>query len=507
MLNSSKMKEDGSWRLRTLYVCLGITALIVLLYPTYLELFDFWWNYSAYNHCILIVPIAAYLAYEKRNGLLSESPGVSWRGFIYTLLNCLLWLAGSFFSIAFFQHAAAIGLIVGLVWSLIGNSRAWVIAFPLFYLYFGVPEGEVLVPYLRDLTAEVVVRLLRITGIPVFLEGHYLTIPSGHFHVAKACSGINYLIATLAVGTVFAYTRYQSIARRCLFMLLVILVPLIANGLRAYGIVMIAHLSDYKLAMGIDHYIYGWLFFGIVIFILFAIGNTFSDVDTAREPMDIRKSPTDSTSPGNLPLIIWVLSLMAVAFTLALNERVTSSPMLHDQFELQAGDSWRKSTEPPLDLMGSYEGAPLALNGSFEKSSGDQAVSLQMAIYLNRSTHGELENRANIIYDEEKWRRVSGPTNIVPDLESLPRVDEFILRRSTSQYIVWTWYDLDGLTLTDRKLVKWELTKARVSGYYRGGAQLSVVTIVDRGIDSARGRLEEFIIDVKPSMGTFRIED
>src|SRR5690606_1800868 len=106
-------------------------------------------------------------------------------------------------------------------------------------------------------------------------------IPSGNFVVAEACSGINYLLATLAVGSMFMYLNFRSPWRRAVFMLLVVAVPLIANGLRAYGIVMIAHLSDYKYAMGIDHFIYGWVFFGIVIFAVFALGNLFSDVTDA----------------------------------------------------------------------------------------------------------------------------------------------------------------------------------------------------------------------------------
>ena len=48
-----------------------------------------------------------------------------------------------------------------------------------------------------------------------------------------------------------------------------ILVPIVANWLRAYMIVMIGHLSNNKLAVGVDHIIYGWVFFGIVMLLLF----------------------------------------------------------------------------------------------------------------------------------------------------------------------------------------------------------------------------------------------
>ena len=49
-------------------------------------------------------------------------------------------------------------------------------------------------------------------------------------------------------------------------------VPIIANGMRAYMIVMIGHLSGMKLATGVDRLIYGWLFFGLRMFIMFWIG-------------------------------------------------------------------------------------------------------------------------------------------------------------------------------------------------------------------------------------------
>ncbi len=46
----------------------------------------------------------------------------------------------------------------------------------------------------------------------------------------------------------------------------------LANTLRAYIIVMLGHFSDMKVATGADHLIYGWVFFGLVMFLLFWIG-------------------------------------------------------------------------------------------------------------------------------------------------------------------------------------------------------------------------------------------
>jgi EpsI family protein len=62
-------------------------------------------------------------------------------------------------------------------------------------------------------------------------------------------------------------------------MLVSLLVPIVANWLRAYIIVMMAHLSGNKIAVGVDHILYGWVFFGIIIFVMFMIGARWSEPD------------------------------------------------------------------------------------------------------------------------------------------------------------------------------------------------------------------------------------
>src|SRR5262249_35737350 len=102
-------------------------------------------------------------------------------------------------------------------------------------------------------------------------------IPSGRWSVVEACSGIRYLIASLVVGTLYAYLSYRSLTRRLVFVGFSIAVPIVANWIRAYMIVMIGHLSGNTLAVGVDHIIYGWAFFGLVILLMFWIGARWHD--------------------------------------------------------------------------------------------------------------------------------------------------------------------------------------------------------------------------------------
>ena len=66
-----------------------------------------------------------------------------------------------------------------------------------------------------------------------------------------------------------------------------IVVPIVANWLRAYMIVMLGHLTNNRLAVGVDHIIYGWVFFGIVMVLMFWIGSRWredSAADDAHAP-------------------------------------------------------------------------------------------------------------------------------------------------------------------------------------------------------------------------------
>ena len=46
----------------------------------------------------------------------------------------------------------------------------------------------------------------------------YISIPSGDFEVAKACSGLKFVIAGLMLGTLYSFLTYSSWRKRLLSM-------------------------------------------------------------------------------------------------------------------------------------------------------------------------------------------------------------------------------------------------------------------------------------------------
>ena len=118
----------------------------------------------------------------------------------------------------------------------------------------------------------VTVSALRLSGVPVFREGNHFVIPSGSWSVVEACSGIKFLTASLMIGTVYAWVMYRSLGRRVAFVLASIAIPFVANWLRAYLTVLIAHVTNNRWMLGIDHLLFGWFLFGGILLGLFWLG-------------------------------------------------------------------------------------------------------------------------------------------------------------------------------------------------------------------------------------------
>jgi EpsI family protein len=182
-------------------------------------------------------------------------------------------------------------------------------------LYFVIPVGDSLVPRLQDITAVAATWLLTLTRVPAVLEGRLITVPGQQWQVAEACSGARYLLSSAILGLAFAFLAFRSWKRRILMIAASILVPVIANCLRAYGIIMIGYLSNNTLAHGIDHVIYGWVFFLVCMLLVFAIAARHMEPPAAPEllPLDQRKSSSSIAQLIAAAVACCIILLLPVA--------------------------------------------------------------------------------------------------------------------------------------------------------------------------------------------------
>ncbi|MBK7768790.1 MAG: exosortase A [Sulfuritalea sp.] len=238
-MNAVPSAPTPGWKPALATLAAALLVLLGLYYETALAMVRIWARSDTFAHAFLVPPITLWLIWEKRHVLARQSP----RPCLWLALPlaglCFGWLLGEMAAVNALTQLAFTCMVILAVPLVIGLPAARLIAFPLGFLLFAVPIGEFVMPTLMDWTAEVTVIALRASGIPVYQEGLHFVIPSGRWSVVEACSGVRYLLASLTVGTLFAYLNYRSPKRRLIFVGVSILVPVVANWIRAYIIVML----------------------------------------------------------------------------------------------------------------------------------------------------------------------------------------------------------------------------------------------------------------------------
>src|SRR5262245_34454822 len=73
---------------------ISIAAILAIFQDEVVQAVDVWWNYPAYSHCFLIIPISAWLIWGKREELASVLPGLEPRALLVVPLLLLVWIGG-----------------------------------------------------------------------------------------------------------------------------------------------------------------------------------------------------------------------------------------------------------------------------------------------------------------------------------------------------------------------------------------------------------------------------
>lgn len=276
-LPPTSVSAREGWRLHLGVLGLLAASILLIFHRDALAMATIWLGSSTYNHCLFIPPIIAWLVWQRLPELSRLAPAAWAPGLLLVAAGAGAWLLGEAGGVGLARHAGLLLMLQGAVVACLGKAVARGLAFPIFYAVFLIPTGDEIVPMMQTVTAEMCMALLGLVGIPAHIEGIFITIPSGLFRVAEACAGVKFLVAMVALGALVANVCFLSWRRRILFMAASVVIPILANGVRAWGTIIIAHLTDADFAGSFDHVVYGGIFFAIIIALLIAAGWRFFD--------------------------------------------------------------------------------------------------------------------------------------------------------------------------------------------------------------------------------------
>lgn len=479
---------DGGRRIAFSALAVALVAIAALHWDTVASLARTWNQSTTYAYGWLVAPIAFWLAVRKRHALAATPLAPSALGFAAIALAGFVWLLAHLANVAAVAQFALVGTLIATVVAVFGWRAARVLAFALVFLFFAVPAGDFLVPALMDWTATATTVAVRATGIPVYREGNYFVLPSGEWSVVEACSGLRYLVASFMTGTLYAYLTYRSLWRRLAFVACAIMVPILANWARAYIIVMLGHLSNNRIAAGADHLVYGWIFFGIVIALMFWIGARW------REDGGPREVPAPIACAGHRRTLVAALVAIAVA-AIAPVSAALLAPTAHPAIRLTVpvGAQQWTPVEERADWSPRFVGQRAELRQSFEKA-GVGRVGLYVAYYQAQTEGHELVSYENMLVgpDERLWRegrrlarqfRWGDATVEAPSRELVSRKDRLLAR-----HVYW----IDGRVVTNDYAAKARLAWATLTGAGDGSAAIVLYTTTTDTHAEADARLDRF---------------
>ncbi|MCK5664849.1 MAG: EpsI family protein, partial [Thiotrichaceae bacterium] len=414
-------------------------------------------------------------------------------------------LMASLVDVLVVQQWAFVTLLLLVVLLVLGWSVVKQILFPLLYLYFMVPFGEQFITPMMYMTADVVITAIELTGIPIHSEGTFFTLPSGSWSVVEGCSGVRYLIASIALGTLYAYMTYSSYLKRSVFIIASILTPIVANWIRAFIIVMLGHFSGMKLATGVDHIIYGWFFFGLVLFIMFWVGSYWREDEEARPIAEITNLIQEKM--GRFSLIL-LSGLLLISIGPVMDYRIKQNSLQNaDQFaeiKLFENSNWQKSELKPFQWTPQYIN-PSAHYQTEYKPSGttgvDTEVGLYLAYYAVQQQDSELINSQNIMIPQKHpvWSQLREEKQTISIQNQTEIVLETHLTSNQSDLLIWHWNVIAGKVIINSYEAKLIEAFNKLSGNTQGEYAVAVYTQLDKkDLQTSRKKLQQFVNNMDP---------
>ena len=500
------MRSAGThyhWRLAG-WLLLGALVLVLGVFAdTAAGLVTIWWRSETYAHGALVVPIGAYLLWQRRHRILQAQPRAQPLALLLLAGAGTLWAVGRLGAVLAFEHFALYFLLLGSAWLVVGTDALRRSAFPVGFLLFAVPFGDFLVVPLQDFTAHFTLAAVRMVGVPILREGYDLTLPSGSWRVAEVCSGLRYVIASLVLGVLYAHLMYRSRRRQAVFIAVSLVVPVLANGLRAFGIVMIGHYSGMRLAVGVDHLIYGWIFFMVVVMALFWLGALWREDGpgpSAPRPAQAATAAGARQQPVRTALAAVLLGVPALlVWPPAAGWLEAQNDHAAPRLSVPQITGWQPQDASFTAWVPHFESPPALAAGSYRADG--TPVGLVIAYYNNQGQAGELVSWRNTLTGRGMmaWGEINRGTRRVALAGGRTlEVREALIHGGDSLVLVWTWYWTPQRSTASPAAAKLLGTAGRLVGGGDDAAQIVLYVPVERRPRDAAEHLEPLAASAWP---------
>ena len=484
--------RDWRWALASL--ALGTTALLAVFRDAVAALLETWWGSPSFEHGLLVPMVAALVVWFDRKALSQLVPRPWPLGVALVAVAAVAAAFGAAASTLLLQQLALVLSIQALAAMVLGREITRRIAFPLAFLYFAVPFGDVMVPALRDVTAAASVELLSRMGVTATLDGFLIRLPSADYRVAEACAGLRFLLVGVAIGLLAAKLFLRSRARWALLVLLAVAVPIAANIGRTALIIALSENGLMEPDSAWSHLTYGMGFNAVIITILLLLVFLLRDAAVA-----VAAGPPEAGVSRPIAFAIFAAAAVTVpALGLALGQR--------DQAPRAAA-----SLIPPVPAVGArWQPVPQVDHGWRPRAAGADAefmnsyadgqarIDLYIGFFSHQRQGAEIINDANRLNAAGDWQEV-GRRPVSAAIEgSDVSSDAVVSRAGNRRRLTMQFYWVDGIFSGSAVVAKWRQATATLLGRDPAAAVIVVSTVYREDPGLAAARLRDFLATLAP---------
>jgi len=475
-----------------------VSAAIGLLYRETIASIVSIWKSDAFAHGFLVFPVCTYLIWRKREALTKLPLSYSSIGVTTLVGLSVLWWVSDFIGIQVIMQLSVIAMVPAAVLATFGVPVAKEIRFALLYLVFAVPFGEFLIPYLIDFTASFSVEALNLFGIPVFADGRFFHVPSGSFEVAKACSGLKYVIATVAMTVLYSHFLFSRLLKSAIFVAFSIILSMVANGFRATVIVLLLHYTDLDIAAGQDHKAIGLIVYVLVVIVLVLVGNRFRDTTNKVEPAKALHDGSNQNTKRATDVVVATMGFLLILgvatgpFLKYSSHRIMAPPI-----EVTAGlptsvDYWAAGKFVDNSLRPDYVGYSQMSLGRYTR--GNNLVDVAIIRFVNQKQGAEIINETNSVIDSNEWKLGNVERlNIDIRLAGLLTVHQVLASQSGQSRLIWYWTEVDDETVSGALEMKLIQFRHLLAGKPVIATAIVLSTPIVNSAEEEHGLLREFL--------------
>jgi exosortase len=252
-----------------------LASFAFVYYEVIYWLVDDWDPSGNYSHGYLVVPIAVYLAWERRAELRNAPLRPSGWGLAGLVLSMALVLIGTAAAETFVARVSMVTAIASGIWFVLGSDCLRILKFPLAFLLMMIPIPSIIFNQLAfplQLVASTLGEAtLSAAEIPVLREGNLIMLPGMTLEVAEACSGIRSLVSLSTLAILFGYMMEPRTPVRVLLVIATVPIAILVNGLRVAATGVTAHYYGQQFAEGFFHSTSGWALFVVAGAMLVAV--------------------------------------------------------------------------------------------------------------------------------------------------------------------------------------------------------------------------------------------